>query len=139
MAALLELRHSRLALVIARYRRLPADNAGGMESLRDGTIGIGYGVAPAGIMLPTHRLAGQVLPGYPVEIIDINVDIVAIVLITVTVMPVIIVMMIVVVMVVMVVVVPVYAAEQGIGGGDAQTITKTFNKTIGKLLPRRGR
>ncbi|SUG49421.1 Uncharacterised protein [Salmonella enterica subsp. arizonae] len=55
MAALLELRHSRLALVIARYRRLPADNAGGMESLRDGTIGIGYGVAPAGIMLPTHR------------------------------------------------------------------------------------
>lgn len=81
-------------------------------------------------MLPAHRLARQVLPGYPVEII--NIDIIAIVLITVTAMPVIIVMMI-------VVVVPVYAAEQGIGGGDAQTITKTFNKTIGKLLPRRGR
>lgn len=89
-------------------------------------------------MLPAHRLARQVLPRYPVEIINIDIDIIAIVLITVTAMMVIIVMMIVVVMVVMVVVVPVYAAEQGIGGGDAQTITKTFNKTIGKLLPRWG-
>lgn len=83
-------------------------------------------------MLPAHRLARQVLPGYPVEIINIDIDIIAIVLITVT-------TMMVVVMVVMIVIIPVYAAEQGIGGGDAQTITKTFNKTIGKLLSRRGR
>ncbi len=87
-------------------------------------------------MLPAHRLARQVLPGYPVEIIDI--DIIAIVLITVTTMMVIIIMMV-VAMVVMIVVILVYAAEQRIGGGDAQTITKTFNKTIGKLLSRRGR
>ncbi len=77
-------------------------------------------------------------PGYSIEIIDIDVDIIAIMLITVTTMMVIIIM-VVVVMVVMIVVIPVYAAEQRIGGGDAQTITKTFNKTIGKLLPRRGR
>lgn len=89
-------------------------------------------------MLPAHRLARQVLPGYPVEIINIDIDIIAIVLITVTTMMVI-VMMMVVVIVVMIVIIPVYAAEQGIGGGDAQTITKTFNKTIGKLLSRRGR
>lgn len=82
-------------------------------------------------MLPAHRLARQVLPGYPVEIINIDIDIIAIVLITVTTMMVIVMMMI--------VIIPVYAAEQGIGGGDAQTITKTFNKTIGKLLSRRGR
>lgn len=88
-------------------------------------------------MLPAHRLARQVLPGYPVEIIDIDVDIIAIMLITVTTMMVII--MMVVVMVVMIVIIPVYAAEQRIGGGDAQTITKTFNKTVGKLLPRRRR
>ncbi len=89
-------------------------------------------------MLPAHRLARQILSGYPVEIIDIDVDIIAIMLITVTAMMVIIVMMMVVVMVVMIVVIPVYAAEQGISGGDAQTITKTFNKTIGKLLSRGG-
>ncbi len=83
-------------------------------------------------MLPAHCLARQIFPGYPIEIIDIDVDIIAIVLITVTAM------MVVIVMVVMIVVIPVYAAEQGIGGGDAQTITKTFNKTIGKLLSRRG-
>ncbi len=108
-----------------------------MESLRNGIIRIGDAIAPGGIMLPAHRLARQVLPGYPVEIIDIDVDIIAIMLITVTTMMVIIIMMV-VVMVVMIVVIPVYAAEQRIGGGDAQTITKTFNKTVGKLLPRRG-
>lgn len=107
-----------------------------MEPLRNGIIRIGDAIAPW-IMLPAHRLARQVLPGYPVEIIDIDVDIIAIMLITVTTMMVIIIMMV-VVMVVMIVVIPVYAAEQRIGGGDAQTITKTFNKTIGKLLPRRG-
>lgn len=69
-------------------------------------------------MLPAHRLARQVLPGYPVEIIDIDVDIIAIMLITVTTMMVII--MMVVVMVVMIVIIPVYAAEQRIGGGDAR-------------------
>lgn len=88
-------------------------------------------------MLPAHRLTRQILPGYPVVIIDIDVDIIAIVLITVTAMMVIIVMMMVVVMVVMIIVIPVYAAEQRIGGGDAQTITKTFYKTIGKLVSRR--
>ncbi len=86
-------------------------------------------------MLPAHRLARQVLPGYPVEIINIDIDIIAIVLITVTAMMVIIVMMIVVVMVVMVVVVPVYAAEQGIGGGDAQTITKPLTKLSANCCP----
>lgn len=85
-------------------------------------------------MLPAHRLARQVLPGYPVEIIDIDVDIIAIMLITVTTMMVIIIM-VVVVMVVMIVIIPVYAAEQRIGGGDAQTITKTFTKLSANCCP----
>lgn len=85
-------------------------------------------------MLPAHRLARQVLPGYPVEIIDIDVDIIAIMLITVTTMMVIIIMMV-VVMVVMIVVIPVYAAEQRIGGGDAQTITKPLTKLSANCCP----
>ncbi len=89
-------------------------------------------------MLPAHRLARQVLPGYPVEIIDIDVDIIAIMLITVTTMMAIIIMMV-VVMVVMIVVIPVYAAEQRIGGGDAQTINpQTFNKTVGETVAPEG-
>lgn len=84
-------------------------------------------------MLPDLMIIGTVLSGYLIEVIDININAIAVMRITVVAIVIMIVMMI-------VVIVPVDVTEQRIGGGYAEAIAKASYKTIGKLLAgRRGR
>ncbi len=82
-------------------------------------------------MLPVNVVARQVFSRYMIEIIYINIDVIAI-------MRVIAVVIVVIVMVV-VIIIPVDAAKQRPGSGHAQAVTEAFDEAIGKLLPGRRR
>lgn len=98
----------------------------------DVIIRIGHVAAISRIVLPGDILPFQVFPGDAVEIIDVNIDVVAVVLIAPT-------AAMIVIIVMMIVVIPIDIAENGISGGDAQAVTKTVNEAVGELLPRRWR
>lgn len=134
---MLELRHRRLPLSIAIDRRMlgcaeSAGHIGLMIALGDIIIRIRHVAAIGGVVLPVNMVTRQILPGNAVEIIHINIDVIAIVLVTA-------VMVIVIMMMVIIVIIPVDAAEERPGGGDAKAVTKTFDEAIGELLSRRRR
>lgn len=84
-------------------------------------------------MLPDLMIIGTVLAGDLIEVINININVIAVMRITAVVIVIMIVMM-------FVVIVPVYVTEQRIGSGYAEAIAKASDETIGKLLAgRRGR
>ena len=134
---MLELRHRRLPLSIAIDRRMlgcaeSAGHIGLMIALGDIIIRIRHVAAIGGVVLPVNMVTRQILPGNAVEIIHINIDVIAIVLVTA-------VMVIVIMMMVIIVIIPVDAAEERPGGGDAKAVTKTFDEAIGELLSWRWR
>ncbi len=59
---------------------------GGIEPLRNGIIRMGTPLRGAGIAASPSFWPGRFLPGYPVEIIDIDVDIIIAGMLTVTTM-----------------------------------------------------
>ena len=83
-------------------------------------------------MLPVNVVARQVFSRYMIEIIYINIDVIAI-------MRVIAVVIVVIVMVVVIIIIPVDTAKQRPGSGHAQAVTEAFDEAIGKLLPGRRR
>ncbi len=130
---MLKLRHRRLPLSVAIDRRMlgRAESAGYiglMIALGDIIIRIRHVAAIGGVVLPVNAVTRQILSGNAVEIIHINIDVIAIVLVAA-------VMVIVIMMMVIIVIIPVDAAEERPGGGDAEAVTKTFDEAIGELLP----
>lgn len=133
---MLQLGHRCLALRFAIDWRMlgsaqSAGNVGLMEALSNRIIGIRCVTAIGRIMLPVNVVARQVFSRYMIEIIYINIDVIAI-------MRVIAVVIVVIVMVV-VIIIPVDAAKQRPGSGHAQAVTEAFDEAIGKLLPGRRR
>ena len=114
----------------------PAGNIGLMIMLRDVVVRVRNIAAPGWIMLPVSVITRQSLPGDMVEIIDVDIDIIAVVRVA-AVMIIIVVVIVIVMMAI--VIIPVDAAEQGVGGGDAEAIAKTFDEAIGELFTRRRR
>ncbi len=112
-------------------RAQSAGNVGLMEALSYRIIGIRCVSAIGRIVLPVNVVSRQVFSCYVIEIIYINIDVIAI-------MRVIAVVVVVIVMV-MVIIIPVDTAEQRPGGGHAEAVPEAFDEAIGKLLPREGR
>ena len=83
-------------------------------------------------MLPVNVISRQILPGNMVEIIDVDIDIIAVVRVA-AVMIIIVVVIVIVMMVI--VIIPVDAAEQGVGGGDAEAIAKPLTKLLVNCSP----
>ncbi len=133
---MLQLGHRCLALRFAIDWRMlgraqSAGNVGLMEALSYRIIGIRCVSAIGRIVLPVNVVSRQVFSCYMIEIIYINIDVIAI-------MRVIAVAVVVIVMV-MVIIIPVDTAEQRPGGGHAEAVPEAFDEAIGKLLPGRGR
>ena len=133
---MLQLGHRCLALRFAIDWRMlgraqSAGNVGLMEALSYRIIGIRCVSAIGRIVLPVNVVSRQVFSCYVIEIIYINIDVIAI-------MRVIAVVVVVIVMV-MVIIIPVDTAEQRPGGGHAEAVPEAFDEAIGKLLPGRGR
>lgn len=112
-------------------RAQSAGNVGLMEALSYRIIGIRCVSAIGRIVLPVNVVSRQVFSCYMIEIIYINIDVIAI-------MRVIAVAVVVIVMV-MVIIIPVDTAEQRPCGGHAEAVPEAFDEAIGKLLPGRGR
>ena len=98
-------------------------------------------------MLPDAAIVGQMLASDAVVIINVNINVIAIMNIT-PAMIIMVVMMVVIVIVMMVVIVvvmmmmvmiPVDAAEQRVGRCHAQAVAEAFDEAVGKLLSRRRR
>lgn len=133
---MLQLGHRCLALRFAIDWRMlgraqSAGNVGLMEALSYRIIGIRCVSAIGRIVLPVNVVSRQVFSCYMIEIIYINIDVIAI-------MRVIAVAVVVIVMV-MVIIIPVDTAEQRPCGGHAEAVPEAFDEAIGKLLPGRGR
>lgn len=110
---LLQLSHCSLTLCVAidwlmSGRAQPTGNSGLMELLRNVVVWVRNITAPGGIMLPAGMIPRQVLPGDMVEIIHVDMDVIAVVRVA-AVMIIIVMVMIVIMM--MVIVIPVDIAE----------------------------
>ena len=166
MRTLLQLRHRRLTLAVAGRLHVlggaqPANRFGLMRSndarrlmrgaQAPGDVGwvelLGHTVvrvrrvaAIRRVMLPAHRLAADILPAYLVEVININIDVIAIMLIAaVIIMIVMVIVMMVIVVMMMVVIIPIDITENSVSSGNPKAVAETSHKAVGKLFPRRGR
>lgn len=79
-------------------------------------------------MLPDLMIIGTVLAGDLIEVINININVIAVMRITAVVIVIMIVMM-------FVVIVPVYVTEQRIGSGYAEAIAKASEKLLVNCWP----
>ncbi len=135
---MLQLGHRCLALRFAIDWRMlgsaqPASNVGLMEALSNRIIGIRCRDRDRQDYAASQRGCPAGFLRYTIEIIYINIDVIAI-------MRVIAVVIVVIVMVVVIIIIPVDTAKQRPGSGHAQAVTEAFDEAISKLLPgRRGR
>ena len=88
-------------------------------------------------MLPDAGIVGQMLTRDPVVIIDVNIDVIAIMDIAAVMVIVIVMMVVVIVVMMMIVMIPVDTAEQGVGCCHTQAVAEAFDEAVGKLLSRR--
>ncbi len=111
----------------------PAGDVGPVELIGHRIIRIRRITAIGRIMLPVAGFAAQVRSGYLIEIIYINIDVIAIMLVAAVIIMIVIVMVIIIVVVI--VIIPVNVAENRVGCRHAQAIAKATHEAIGKLFP----
>lgn len=82
-------------------------------------------------MLPVGMISRQVLARYMIEIVYIDINVIAVMRVA-AVMIIIVVVIVIVMMVI--VIIPIDAAKQRVSCGNAETLAKAFDETIGELL-----